>query len=142
LPNPDRLLRPGTFAEVELVLREIPEALVLPPQAIISGPKGQSVFIIEQGHAKAVSVQTGITDGRWIEMTAGLSGHEEVVVVGKRKLLDGLPVQAEPFKLPDAKPALQKFERRSPGEAPSPGTSGRSALPARPTLQPGTDQGR
>jgi RND family efflux transporter MFP subunit len=142
LPNPDRLLRPGTFAEVELGLREIPEALVLPPQAIISGPKGQSVFITEQGHAKAVPVQTGITDGRWIEMTAGLSGHEEVVVVGKRKLLEGMPVQAEPFKLPDAKPASQKFERRSPGEAPSPGFHGPPVLPAEPAAQHQTEKSR
>ncbi|MCX5724207.1 MAG: efflux RND transporter periplasmic adaptor subunit, partial [Nitrospirae bacterium] len=59
LPNPDHALRPGTYVEVSLGLREIPNALVLPPQAIISGPKGKSVFIVESGRAKSVPVQTG-----------------------------------------------------------------------------------
>jgi membrane fusion protein, multidrug efflux system len=115
LPNPDHALRPGTYAEVALGLREIPNALVLPPQAIMSGPKGKSVFIVERGQAKSVPVQTGITDGKWIEVTKGLTGDEDVAVVGKRKLLDGAPVQVAPFTLPDATPAQQKFERRSAG---------------------------
>jgi len=115
LPNPDHALLPGTFVEVSLGLREIPNALVLPPQAVNSGPKGKSVFIIEAGHAKSAPVQTGISDGRWIEITSGLSGDEDVVVVGKRRLLEGSPVTPAPFNLPDAKTAVQKFERRSPG---------------------------
>jgi RND family efflux transporter MFP subunit len=120
LPNPDLALRPGTFAEVGLGLREIPQALVLPPQAIISGAKAKSVFIIEQGKAKSIPVQIGITDGRWMEMTAGLNGDEDVVVVGKRKLLEGATVHATPFQLPEAKPSQQKFERRSGGSFPLP----------------------
>ena len=35
LPNTDHALRPGTFAEVALGLREIPQALVVPPQACL-----------------------------------------------------------------------------------------------------------
>ncbi|NOS78493.1 MAG: efflux RND transporter periplasmic adaptor subunit [Nitrospira sp.] len=122
LPNPDHVLRPGTYAELALDLREIPDALVLPPQAVISGQKGKSVFIIAQGKAKSVPVQTGITNGTWIEITNGLDGSEDVVVVGKRRLLQGSPVQPSPFKLPDAKLSQQKFDRRSAGQPPSPAT--------------------
>jgi len=122
LPNPDHVLRPGTYAELALDLREIPDALVLPPQAVISGPKGKSVFVIAQGKAKSVPVQTGITNGTWIEITNGLDGSEDVVVVGKRKLLEGSPVQTSPFKLPEAKPSQQKFERRSAGQPSSTAT--------------------
>ena len=120
LPNPDHLLRPGTFAEVVIGLREVPNALVVPPQAITSTTKGKSVFTVEDGKAKAVPVHTGITDGRWIEITDGLKGEEDVVVVGKRQLLDHSPVQASPFQLPEATPSQQKFERRSAGIQPSP----------------------
>jgi RND family efflux transporter MFP subunit len=120
LPNPDHALRPGTFAEASLGLREIPNALVLPPQAIISGQKGSLVFIVEAGTAKSVPIRTGISDGIWIEITSGLTGDEEVVVVGKRRLLDGSPVLTAPFKLPEGKPAQQKFERRSAGTVPDP----------------------
>lgn len=126
LPNQDHALRPGTYVEVSLGLRDIPNALVLPPQAVISGPKGKSVFIIETGRAKSVPVQTGISDGRWMEITDGLSGDEDVVVVGKRRLVEGARVTPAPFNLPDAKPSQQKFERRSPGSsqgAPPPANS-------------------
>jgi len=118
LPNPDHALRPGTFAEVVVGLREIPHALVLPPQAVISGTNGKSLFIVDQGRAKSIPIQTGITDGVSMEITSGLSGDEEVVVVGKRKLLNGASVHASPFNLPDAKPSSQKFERRTAGQIP------------------------
>jgi membrane fusion protein, multidrug efflux system len=120
LPNPAHVLRPGTFAELAIGLREIPNALVLPPQAVNSVAKGKSVFIVEQGKAKSIPVQTGITDGKWIEITRGLQGDEDVVVVGKRQLLDESPVRMSPFQLPEAKPAQQKFDRRSAGVTPSP----------------------
>jgi membrane fusion protein (multidrug efflux system) len=128
LPNPDHALRPGTFVEVSLGLREIPNALVLPPQAVISGPTGKSVFIIEAGHAKPVPVQAGISDGRWMEITSGLSGDEDVVVVGKRQLLAGSPVVPAPFNLPEAATAVQKFERPSPG-SPAPAASASESAP-------------
>jgi RND family efflux transporter MFP subunit len=113
LPNPEQILRPGTFAEMSIGLREIPNALVLPPQAVISGPKGKSVFVIEGEKATAVPVKTGITDGRWIEISAGLQGSEDVVVVGKARLLEGSTVRTSPFHLPEGVPSVQKFERRS-----------------------------
>ena len=123
-PDRDRFTQSGPCAASRHVcgglvgLRVIPHALVLPPQAIISGAKGKSLFIIDQGRAKSIPVQTGITDGVSMEITSGLSGDEEVVVVGKRKLLDGASVYASPFNLPDAKPSSQKFERRTAGRSP------------------------
>ena len=118
LPNADHALRPGTFAQVSLGLREIPQALVVPPQAVISTQKGKSLFIVTQGKATSVAVQTGISDGRWIEITSGLRGDEDIIVVGKRKLLEGTPVRPSPFNLPDAALSQQKFERRAPGGTP------------------------
>ena len=130
LPNADHSLRPGTFAEMTIALREIPNALVLPPQAINSAGKGTSVFIVEQGKAKAVTLRTGITDGQWIEITEGLRGDEDVVVVGKRQLLDQSPVRASPFQLPEWKASQQRFERRSAGMHPSAAPT--AAPPAKP----------
>jgi membrane fusion protein (multidrug efflux system) len=115
LSNTDHALRPGTYAQLAINLREIPNALLLPPQAVNTGPKGKFVFIVEQGKAKFVPIQTGITDGTWIEISDGLQGQEDVVVVGKRTLSDGSAVQTSPFKLPEAKPSQQKFERKSAG---------------------------
>jgi RND family efflux transporter MFP subunit len=119
LPNPDHVLRPGTFAEVTLSLREIPNAVALPAQAVVSTVQGKVVFVVEQGHAKSVRVQTGISNGEWVEIVSGLQGEEEVVVVGKRRMADGIPVRATSYSLPTAELSQQRFERRSAGTSPS-----------------------
>ncbi len=120
LPNGGHALKPGTYAEMTIDLREIPDALVLPPLAVISGPGGHSVFVVEEGKAKTVAVGTGITSGKFIEITHGLEADDQVVVVGKRRLLDGSTVQPSPYHLPEAAPSRQRFERKSAGLPPSP----------------------
>ena len=65
--------------EVTLGLREIPNALALPAQAVVSTVQGKVVFVVEQGRAKSVLVQTGISNGEWVEIVSGLQGEEEVV---------------------------------------------------------------
>jgi len=90
---------------------------------VVSTQKGKSLFIVDQGRASSVPVQTGISDGSWIQIASGLRGDEDIVVVGKRKLLDGTPVRASPFNLPDAILSQQKFERRAPGGTPPSSTA-------------------
>ena len=117
LPNRDYALQPGTFAEATLLLREKPNALVLPPGAIVANGNGKSVFVADQGRARLVPIRTGISDGRWVEITEGLQGSEEVVVVGKSALTDGAAVRISPYNLPEGTSSSQKFDRRSSGSA-------------------------
>jgi RND family efflux transporter MFP subunit len=124
LPNPDQALRPGTFAEVTLALREIPDALVVPPNALSTANKTKLIYVVDQGRAKTKVVQTGITDGTWLEIVSGLTEQDEVVVVGKSKLTDGTPVKAAPYNLPAGQASSQRFERRTGGAPASNGTNG------------------
>jgi membrane fusion protein (multidrug efflux system) len=119
LPNQDHALQPGTFAEVTLMLRQSPNALVIPPGSIVSNGKTKSVFVVEQGRAKLVPIITGLSDGRWVEITQGLNGTEDVVVVGKTRLTEGTLVRAAPYNLPEGTPSVQKFDRRSAGASAS-----------------------
>jgi len=109
LLNRDHGLQPGTFGEITLLLNKKPNALVLPPSSILSNGKAKTVFLVDQGRAKSVQIKTGITDGRWIEITEGLTGGEQVVVVGKSNLTDGTPLTASPYSLPEGTPSMQRF---------------------------------
>jgi len=109
VPNPGHVLTPGMFAEVVLELRSHKEALVIPPAALVSDNTSKAVFVVEQGTARKVSVTTDIDDGVWIEITSGLTGSEDVVVVGKSRLVDGKPVKSSPYNLPSGKPGSQKY---------------------------------
>jgi len=124
IPNPDHVLQPGTFAEATLVLRNKPNALVLPSSALVANGGIQSVFVADRERARLVPIRTGISDGRWMEVVEGLSGNEEVVVVGKSGLAEGTPLRVSPYNLPEGKQAVQKFERRSSGAGATPPHAG------------------
>jgi RND family efflux transporter MFP subunit len=107
--NQGQALAPGMFADVALAIRKHPNALVIPPAALVSDNSSKAVFVIEQSLAHKVPVKTGIDDGVWVEVTEGLTGSEDVVVAGKSRLADGKPVKASPYNLPAGKPGSQKY---------------------------------
>jgi RND family efflux transporter MFP subunit len=111
LPNKQQLLQPGIFVNVTLTLRQHQDAVVIPPSAIASvgAGKEKTVFIVDQGKARRIPIKTDIDTGSWVEVTDGLTGNEDVVVVGKGNLTDGQVVQASPFSLPAGKPSSQKY---------------------------------
>jgi multidrug efflux pump subunit AcrA (membrane-fusion protein) len=96
---------------VELHLQHHPNALAIPPAALVPSNNGQdkAVFVIDSGKAKLVPVKTGIDDGLWVEVLDGLGGEEDVVVVGKSGLTDGQAVQPSAYNLPTGKSAKQKM---------------------------------
>ena len=109
IPNPGEALVSGMFVEVVLSLRQHRDALVIPPAALVADNSSKAVFVVDQGVARKVSVKTDIDDGVWVEVTSGLTGAEDVVVVGKSQLVDGKPVKASPYNLPAGKPGSQKY---------------------------------
>ena len=90
VPNKERRLQPGMFATATLYLKEHKSALAIPPAALISGndSQGYSVFVVDQGKARRVPITTGLDDGVWVEVTNGLTGDEDVVLVGKSGLAE------------------------------------------------------
>jgi RND family efflux transporter MFP subunit len=129
--NTDHALQPGTYGQVTLLLHQKRNALVIPAGAIMTNGAGKSVFIVENDRAVMVPIRTGISDGRWVEVTEGLTGTEEVIAVGRAKLTEGAPVKASPYSLPEGKHAVQKFERRSAtGSNDTPAPAATSTVPA------------
>jgi RND family efflux transporter MFP subunit len=109
LPNPEHLLQPGSFAEVEVTLQQHPNAVVIPPAALLTEEQGKAVFIVEDGRARKVPVHTGLDDGIGIEVTDGLQGTEHVVVVGQNHLQEGTSVTTAAYNLPEGQLASQHY---------------------------------
>jgi len=111
MPNKERQLQPGMFVTATLYLRQHANALVISPAAIVTGSsnQGKSVFVVEQGRARQVPIKTDIDDGVWVEVVKGLSGNEDIVVVGKTSLTDGQPVKPSVYNLPAGKPSRQQY---------------------------------
>lgn len=85
-------LFPGAFAEIEIVLKDIPQALVIPTEALIPEIKGQRVFVAHNGIAKAVTVETGIRTERTLQIIEGLRIGDTVITTGLLQIRSGSPI--------------------------------------------------
>lgn len=98
IPNPDRLLKPGMYARVELVLEVRPGALMLPLE-VLTGTEGRpTVLVVRDGRVAAVSVELGPTDGPRIQVLRGVGPGEQVVLQGKDLVREGQAVRAVPAR--------------------------------------------
>ena len=99
LANPDGLLRPGMFAQVETVTGDAQPVLTLPRTAISFNTYGNVVYVINRGEEDALSVKrtpvaTGeVRDGR--VAVENLEVGTEVVRTGLVKLRDGVAIKID-----------------------------------------------
>ncbi|MCB1890503.1 MAG: efflux RND transporter periplasmic adaptor subunit [Rhodocyclaceae bacterium] len=94
--NPDGLLRPGQFVRVRLSGAMRPQALQVPQRAVLEGPQGRFVYIIEDGKAAIRPVELAETLGEDVVVTHGLASGDQVIVDGVLKIGPGAPVTATP----------------------------------------------
>jgi membrane fusion protein (multidrug efflux system) len=71
--NPPPYLKPGMFANITLVLRTVPDALVVPETAILSSPRGTVLVMPKEKDgatiAEFVPVKTGIRIPGYVQVT-------------------------------------------------------------------------
>ncbi len=93
IPNPEGKLRPGIFAEVDLISEDA-VSLVVPEQAIITGGGSQSMFKVVDGKAVLTNVKTGLRRQGKVQILDGVMAGDRVVIAGQLKLRDGVAVQS------------------------------------------------
>jgi multidrug efflux system membrane fusion protein len=102
-PNERRQLWPGTFVNVDLTTSVVPNALIVPVNALQQNNNGQFVYVV--GADKKVSVQPVEVEQRMhgVALIAkGLQAGETVVVQGQYRLTPGtLVVAAQPSEAPN-----------------------------------------
>ncbi|MBI2585505.1 MAG: efflux RND transporter periplasmic adaptor subunit [Rhodospirillales bacterium] len=75
----------GMTTEINVVVREVKEALLLPIDAIHGG----FAFVLDNGRARAVKVTTGIRGQAFIQVTGGLTPDARVILDAPPTLKDG-----------------------------------------------------
>ncbi len=101
-PNADKALWPGQFVSTDLKLYDQTDALVVPNQAVQTGPNGQFVFVVKPDMTTEVrSVEVERSDGADAVIAKGLRKGEQVVVTGQLRLAPGAKVTTA--KLPAGK---------------------------------------
>ncbi|HXH28965.1 MAG TPA: efflux RND transporter periplasmic adaptor subunit [Candidatus Polarisedimenticolia bacterium] len=112
--NPKLRLRPGMFVRAEVVQPAEDPVVPIPASAIRYAPYGDSVFIVEEQHAKDGSAYKGVRQqfvklgpsrGDLIAVLSGVKPGEEIVTSGAFKLRNGAAVQVNNEIQPGDSPA-------------------------------------
>lgn len=84
-------LKPGTSADVEVILREADDRLRVPAQALIEG--NRVLVAGADGKAHATELKIGLRNWEFAEVTAGLKEGDRVIVsLESEKLVDGVDI--------------------------------------------------
>ena len=119
LPNPEGLLKPAMYAQVELPAGKGKEVLSVPKSAVIDGGSQQTVIVsLGEGRFDARSVRLGQRGEQHVEILDGVQPGD-VVVVAANFLLDS------ESNLKAALGAFKPGEAKAPGKAASHRSSGR-----------------
>jgi membrane fusion protein (multidrug efflux system) len=75
-------LIPGAFANVELNLKQIADAILIPTVSIVPELKGQKVFLYKNGIVTTQSVEIGIREETRVQIISGLQSGDTVITSG------------------------------------------------------------
>ncbi|HVF65907.1 MAG TPA: efflux RND transporter periplasmic adaptor subunit [Casimicrobiaceae bacterium] len=100
--NQDASLRPGMFARVRLITKDVAEALVVPEQALVPQGNEQFVFKVIDNRAVRAKVELGQRREGKVEIVNGVTAGEMVVTAGQHRLRDGATVSVRNAKSPPA----------------------------------------
>ncbi|MGA7884567.1 MAG: efflux RND transporter periplasmic adaptor subunit, partial [Acidobacteriaceae bacterium] len=95
--NPHHALAPGTSVTASIVVRKIPNALVVPEAAVLVGEGGKAIVMVvgSDSTAHSTPVTIGVRSGELTQILSGLHPGDQVIVGGAFGLADGTKVKAE-----------------------------------------------
>lgn len=82
IDNPDLLLRPGMFVNVNIINNHKDSVIVIPKNVILSRQRGKTVFVVDRGIAAERIIETGIENLTETEVISGLEKNDRLVVNG------------------------------------------------------------
>lgn len=93
LDNPGHRLKPEMAVTIRVVKDFMPEAIVIPQDAVIDTDQGRMVFVADESVARSVPVVLGSVSGDQVLVSEGLSAGDALIIVGHRNLVNGESIQ-------------------------------------------------
>jgi len=119
--NPDRLLRPGQYAKVRVLIEMIEDAVVIPTRGVMDVQGMKSVYVVgDDGKVVSQPIKLGFEVKELVVVTEGLKVGDMVIVDGIRRVKPGMDIKpiVVPMGKPEAQPAPieQKDKDQQDGE--------------------------
>lgn len=94
IPNPGGSLKPGMFAEIQVVVSKRQGVLSVPPEAIVERGGKKVAYVVDGDKALEKQVTPGITQGGKIEVE-GLNEGDMLIVTGLQTIKTGTAVKVQ-----------------------------------------------
>jgi RND family efflux transporter MFP subunit len=92
--NADGTLKEGMYAEAKLILKQHKDVLTVPIQALDRNSSGATVLIVDaQGRVEKRQVKLGVESSDRVEVAAGLTDNDRVIVGNRGEFHEGEKVQ-------------------------------------------------
>lgn len=91
--NPSNQLIPGAFANITFPLQTLENGMLVPAEALIPIQNGKKIFVVENGLAKEVIVETGGRTDSEVLVLNGIREGDTILTSGVMSLRNGSPVQ-------------------------------------------------
>ncbi|MGH9565764.1 MAG: efflux RND transporter periplasmic adaptor subunit [Candidatus Angelobacter sp.] len=92
-PNHDRLLWPGAYLNVKLVLGVDPHAVLVPAAAVQTGQQGKFVYVVQpDGTAVMTPVSSSRNYGQQAVIASGLAAGKSVIIDGQVRVVPNAKV--------------------------------------------------
>jgi len=95
VPNPERRLVAGLYADVRLETGRLSDRLVVHDDAVLVRQGRDLVFVVEDGRAQWTYVDVGARSGAYAEITSGVAPGDTVAVDGHYALAHDAPVRVQ-----------------------------------------------
>jgi RND family efflux transporter MFP subunit len=96
IPNPDGALPPGIYCSVELKIPRKTPSFIIPAEALMFNRNGLQAAVVKDGKAEIRTVRVARDMGTRVQVDAGLSAGERVILNPPVTLVDGSKVQPRP----------------------------------------------
>jgi RND family efflux transporter MFP subunit len=93
IDNPEKLLRPGMYATVTILLDQRQSALALPVTAVMREGREAYCWCVESGKAQRRKITLGLHSGGEVEIVSGLADNDTVVLTRPDSLEQGQQVE-------------------------------------------------
>lgn len=91
--HPSSSLIPGAYVKVELKLKDIPNAIMIPANAVIPNDRATKIVITDSSKAKFVSIEIGLRTETEVQVLNGINVGDTVLTTGLLQVKPGMPVK-------------------------------------------------
>lgn len=93
--NSEGNLYPGMYVNVLLPLETVPDALMVPTEALIPIQNGKKIFVAHNGKAQEIEVKTGSRTANSIRIISGLKSGDTILTYGVMAINNGTPIKVD-----------------------------------------------